>query len=77
MPTNLLDALVILRHTIGSHTGVVAAVVMSLLGVTEAAIVDDYLASATNMPRMVDRFMSWPRYRDHLSPPCVSQWLHY
>ena len=49
------------------RTGVVAAVVLSLLGVTEAAIVDDYLASAANMPRMVDRFMSWPRYRDHLA----------
>jgi len=49
------------------RTGVVAAVVLSLLGVTEAAIVNDYLASAANMPRMVDRFMSWPRYRDHLA----------
>ena len=45
------------------RTGVVAAVVLSLLGVTEAAIV----ASAANMARMVDRFMSWPRYRDHLA----------
>ncbi len=55
------------------RTGVVAAVVLSLIGVTEAAIVDDYLASAANMPRMVDRFMSWPRYRDHLAamPPAV------
>ena len=49
------------------RTGVVAAVVLSLLGVTEAAIVDDYLASAANMPRMVERFMSWPRYREHLA----------
>jgi protein-tyrosine phosphatase len=49
------------------RTGVVAAIVLSLLGVTEEAIVDDYLASAANMPRMVERFMSWPRYRDHLS----------
>jgi protein-tyrosine phosphatase len=49
------------------RTGVVAAVVLSLLGVTEDAIVDDYLASSANMPRMVDRFMSWPRYRNHLS----------
>jgi protein-tyrosine phosphatase len=49
------------------RTGVVAAIVLSLLGVTEAAIVEDYLASAANMPRMVERFMSWPRYRDHLA----------
>jgi len=49
------------------RTGVVAAIVLSLLGVTEEAIVEDYLASAANMPRMVERFMSWPRYRDHLA----------
>lgn len=49
------------------RTGVVAAVVLGLLGVTEAAIVDDYLASAANMPRTVERFKSWPRYRTHLA----------
>lgn len=55
------------------RTGVVAAVVLSLLGVDEDAIVVDYLRSAAAMPRMVERFMTWPRYREHLAtmPPEV------
>lgn len=55
------------------RTGVVAAVVLSLLGVDEDAIVTDYLRSAAAMPRMVERFMTWPRYREHLAamPPEV------
>ncbi len=55
------------------RTGVVAAVVLSLLGVDEDTIVADYLRSAAAMPRMVERFMTWPRYRDHLAamPPEV------
>jgi hypothetical protein len=55
------------------RTGVVAAVVLSLLGVDEEAIVADYLRSAVAMPRMVERFMTWPRYREHLAamPPEV------
>jgi protein-tyrosine phosphatase len=55
------------------RTGVVAAVVLGLLGVADDAIVADYLRSAASMPRMIERFMTWPRYRDHLAamPPEV------
>ena len=55
------------------RTGIVAALVLDLLGVTDEAIVEDYLASSANMQRMVERFENWPRYRDHLRsmPPEV------
>jgi protein-tyrosine phosphatase len=55
------------------RTGLVAAVVLRLLGVDDEVIVADYMASAHNMPRMLQRFASWPRYRDHLAgmPPQV------
>lgn len=55
------------------RTGVVAAMVLGLVGVDEEAIVADYLRSAPAMPRMIERFMTWPRYRDHLAamPPEV------
>jgi protein-tyrosine phosphatase len=48
------------------RTGIVAALVLGLLGVAEEVIVADYLASTANMPRVVERLMSWPRYREHL-----------
>ena len=55
------------------RTGLMAALVLRLLGVDDEAIVADYMASAHNMPRMLERFASWPRYRDHLAgmPPQV------
>lgn len=55
------------------RTGVVAALVLMLLGVGDEAIVADYMDSAPNMPRMLARFAGWPRYRDHLAamPPQV------
>ena len=55
------------------RTGVVAALVLSLLGVDDETIVGDYMDSAPNMPRMLARFAMWPRYRDHLAamPPQV------
>jgi protein-tyrosine phosphatase len=49
------------------RTGIVAALVLGLLGITEEAIIADYLASTTNMPRVVERLMSWPRYREHFA----------
>lgn len=49
------------------RTGLVAAVVLRLLGVDDAAIVGDFMASAHNMPRIVERMADWPRYRDHLA----------
>lgn len=55
------------------RTGILAAVVLSLVGVGEDAIVDDYLRSGANMARIVARFKSWPRYRAHIEamPPEV------
>jgi len=55
------------------RTGIVAAVVLRLLGVDNDTIVADYMASVHNMPRMLERFATWPRYRDHLAamPPQV------
>jgi protein-tyrosine phosphatase len=55
------------------RTGVVAAMVLSVMGVDDEAIVADYLASAPNMPKMLERFATWPRYREHLAamPPQV------
>jgi protein-tyrosine phosphatase len=48
------------------RTGIVAALVLTLLGVADEVIVADYLASTANMPRVVERLMSWPHYREHL-----------
>jgi protein-tyrosine phosphatase len=55
------------------RTGVVAALVLGLLGVDDETIVGDYMDSAPNMPRMLARFATWPRYHDHLAtmPPQV------
>jgi hypothetical protein len=55
------------------RTGLLSALVLRLLGVGDDVIVADYMASAHNMPRMLERFASWPRYRDHLAamPPQV------
>lgn len=55
------------------RTGVLAALVLKFTGVSDDVIVADYMASAPNMPRMLERFASWPTYRDHLAamPPQV------
>jgi protein-tyrosine phosphatase len=55
------------------RTGLLAAVVLRLVGVDDELIVADYMDSAHNMPRMMERFATWPRYRDHLAqmPPQV------
>jgi hypothetical protein len=49
------------------RTGIVAAMVLGLVGVEEDAIVADYMRSAAAMPRMIERFQTWPRYREHLA----------
>ncbi|MFR9805178.1 tyrosine-protein phosphatase [Pseudonocardia sp. RS010] len=49
------------------RTGLVTALLLRLLGVDDDDIVADYLVSGTNMPRIVERFQGWPRYRDHMS----------
>lgn len=55
------------------RTGIVAALVLALAGVEREAIVADYLRSAAAMPRMIERFRTWPRYRRHIDavPPQV------
>jgi protein-tyrosine phosphatase len=55
------------------RTGLLSALVLRLLGVGDDAIVADYMASTHNMPRVLERFATWPRYRDHLAamPPQV------
>jgi hypothetical protein len=57
------------------RTGLVTALVLSLVGVDDADIVADYLTTEHNLPRMVERFRGWPFYRDHMAavPPEVYQ----
>jgi protein-tyrosine phosphatase len=57
------------------RTGVVSALLLSLLGVGREAIVDDYMASGHSMPRMIERFREWPRYAEHMAtvPPELYQ----
>lgn len=55
------------------RTGVVAAVLLELMDVETEFIVVDYMRSRDAMPRIVERFESWPRYREHMAamPPEV------
>jgi protein-tyrosine phosphatase len=49
------------------RTGLVVALVLGIAGVSDEAIVADYMATARNMPRINERFRTWPRYRDHMA----------
>jgi hypothetical protein len=49
------------------RTGLVTALLLRLLGVDDEEIVADYVRSAPNMTRIVERFRDWPRYRDHMA----------
>jgi protein-tyrosine phosphatase len=49
------------------RTGLVVALVLSIVGVRDEAIIADYMATAQNMPRINERFQSWPRYREHMA----------
>ncbi|WP_103382711.1 tyrosine-protein phosphatase [Pseudonocardia dioxanivorans] len=49
------------------RTGLVVALLLRLLGVDDEDIVADYLRSGLNMPRIKERFLGWPRYRDHMA----------
>jgi protein-tyrosine phosphatase len=49
------------------RTGLVTALTLRLLGVGDEHIVADYLATEQNMPRIIERFSGWPRYRDHMA----------
>jgi protein tyrosine/serine phosphatase len=68
-----LLALVIRRPTVlhcaagKDRTGVVTALLLGMLGVDEEAIVADYMATAENMERIVERFGRWPRYRTNMA----------
>jgi protein-tyrosine phosphatase len=61
------------------RTGLVTALVLRLLGVADEDIVADYLATAHNLPQIIERFRGWPRYRDHMAmvPPEVYQAHEY
>ena len=48
------------------RTGLVTALVLDLVGVERSAIVADYLATAPNLPRIVERLRALPRYRAHM-----------
>jgi hypothetical protein len=43
------------------RTGLVVALVLGIAGVSDEAIVADYMATAQNMPRINERFQTWPR----------------
>ncbi|RTL66246.1 MAG: tyrosine-protein phosphatase [Pseudonocardiaceae bacterium] len=49
------------------RTGLVVALLLRLLGVDDEDIVADYLRSGLNTPRIKERFLGWPRYRDHMA----------
>jgi protein tyrosine/serine phosphatase len=49
------------------RTGVVTALLLSLLGADREEIVADYLATARNMPRIIERFREWPFYQRHMT----------
>ena len=49
------------------RTGLVIALLLRLLGVRDSEIVADYLRTANNMDRIMQRFLGWPRYREHMA----------
>lgn len=57
----------VVHCTIGKdRTGVVVAMALLVLGVDEETVVADYMASAANIDRMVERLRGWPRYAAHM-----------
>lgn len=75
-PSPVLPTVVrLIAATAGRPTVLVTALTLGLAGVDEDDIVDDYLASAHNMPRIVERFRGWPFYSEHMAavPPEVYQ----
>lgn len=61
------------------RTGLVTALVLGLLGADHDEIVRDYLRTRHNMPRIIERFRGWPRYRNHMAsvPPEIYQTDEY
>lgn len=57
------------------RTGVVGALLLRVIGVTEEAVVNDYMASGANMGRVIERFRRLPRYSGKMDvyPPEVYQ----
>lgn len=49
------------------RTGVLAALALDLVGVERSAIVDDYLATNTRLPRVLARFAAMPTYAGAVS----------
>lgn len=61
------------------RTGLVIALLLRLIGVDDEEIVADYLRSGPNMASIMERFRTWPRYRDHMAtvPPEVYEAQEY
>jgi hypothetical protein len=55
------------------RTGLVIALLLRLIGVNEDDIVADYLRTAPAVPKLLERFRSWPHYAQHMTtvPPEV------
>lgn len=49
------------------RTGLVSALTLGVAGVSDEAIVADYMATGANMARINERFQTWPRYREHMT----------
>jgi protein-tyrosine phosphatase len=49
------------------RTGLVVALLLRLAGVDDAEIVADYLRSGPAMARVIERFRTWPHYREHMT----------
>lgn len=57
----------VVHCTIGKdRTGVVVAMALLVLGVDAETVVADYMASAANIDRMIERLRRWPRYAAHM-----------
>lgn len=70
----VVDAPVLFHCAAGKdRTGILAALVLALVGVEETEIEADYLRSAAAMAPIVERFRGWPRYAAHMAavPPEV------
>lgn len=49
------------------RSGVVTALLLRMLGIDDELIVADYMATALNMDRIVERFGRWERYRRNMA----------
>lgn len=63
----LTDRPTVVHCAVGKdRTGVITALVLLLVGVDEETVVRDYMETATNIDRMIERLRGWPRYAGHM-----------